>query len=1180
MKWLNLILFLVFLHPVWGQEVSHDTDIHHKLVENKGQWPDWVQYRTDVPGGTMWIEKERILYHFVDRNQEMRNHAHPSEKKVPSHPSLETCMSVDFIGSNAMATIATEKPSNNYFNFFIGRDSSKWANNVVGYSTVTKEEYYEHIDLKLIREKQSLKYEFHVHPGGNPDQIQMRFLGINGLKVTRNGSLEIKTGLGSVFEQKPYVYQIINGKIIEVKSKFKVRHNRVTFELADYDPSVDLIIDPIIVFATYNGATSDNFGMTATYGYDGTAYTGGMVYGNNYPRPDPAALDSSAIVGTNSNSGITDVFLSKYNQDGTQMLWSAFLGGGNNSNGTETVHSLICDSNNNVYMFGVTSSPDFPVLGNAFQTNFLGGNSVFFSSNGTNFSFGTDIYVAKISSNGHDLLGSTLIGGSDNDGIIYNEATGSYDSLVHNYGDQFRGEIMLGPQREVIVATSTRSNDFPTLTPIQAALNGLQDGAIFSLSNDLSTLNFSTYFGGSNKDACYSVKVDSSFNLVIGGGTSSDDLQVTTGVYQTTYGGGKADGFILKLPLAGNSIMASSYLGFGEYDQVYFVSIDRTDKIFVYGQGTAGQIPVVNAGFSVPGSPNFIMKFNDDLTVLLNSMSFGKANSTVRLSPTAFLVDRCGEIYISGWGSNLLNGTPLNGYPISSDAFRSTPSAFTDFYMMVIDRHFDQLIYGTYIGDLNSGDHVDGGTSRFDQEGIVYQSICGGCGNSDTWPTTPGAWSSSNNSTNCNNVVYKFDFEIKSVSNFDVSDTIICAQSTITFTNTSSASDEYYWDFGDGQISTEFEPSIFYSDTGTFVVMLIVRDSVCLYSDTSEVIVNVGPEIGLITQNVIAVCDESDTTLIATTNGSQVDWLWSSSNTYQDTLNNFPTDSTIYVPVVNGATYFVLVDNGFCNQKDSVVLYRKIEGLSVDSIPGMCDNTSQQVSANNTQPQFPFTYQWSPASAIVGSNSGNSITIQPDSSQFIYVTMTDSDGCVYRDSAFVIVKNFDSLTISATAVPDLIPSGGTSQLNVATNGTQINWSPELLVTNAQISNPKTQKLLNDQEFLVIVSDGFCSKSTTVEVNTYDFACDGRLVYVPNAFSPNGDGENDILFVRTLVTEELLLRVFNRWGEMVFETTDKNVGWDGTFKGKLLDPDVYDYYMKAICIDGGEYEHKGNITLLR
>jgi gliding motility-associated-like protein len=297
-------------------------------------------------------------------------------------------------------------------------------------------------------------------------------------------------------------------------------------------------------------------------------------------------------------------------------------------------------------------------------------------------------------------------------------------------------------------------------------------------------------------------------------------------------------------------------------------------------------------------------------------------------------------------------------------------------------------------------------------------------------------------------------------------------------------------------------------------------------------------------------------------------------------LNNFPTDSTIYVPVVNGATYFVLVDNGFCNQKDSVVLYRKIEGLSVDSIPGMCDNTSQQVSANNTQPQFPFTYLWSPASAIVGSNSGNSITILPDSSQFIYVTMTDSDGCVYRDSAFVIVKNFDSLTISATAVPDLIPSGGTSQLNVATNGSQINWSPELLVTNAQISNPKTQKLLNDQEFLVIVSDGFCSKSTTVEVNTYDFACDGRLVYVPNAFSPNGDGENDILFVRTLVTEELLLRVFNRWGEMVFETTDKNVGWDGTFKGKLLDPDVYDYYIKAICIDGGEYEHKGNITLLR
>lgn len=1178
MKWLNLILFFFGLFSLFAQEVNHDTDIHHKLIENKGQWPSWVEYKTDVPGGTMWIEQNRILYHFVDRSKEINAHAHPERELDPK--TRETFMSIDFIGGNGKGEIEELEPSDNYFNYFLGRDSSKWASNVKGYSRVVKKDFYPNIHFRLIREVNRLKYEFSVMPGGDPNQIVMRYLGINGLRINREGGLEIKTGLGNIYEQKPFVYQIVNGKIVEIKSRFRLKENRVWFDLGNYNKELELIIDPVIVFATYNGAISDNFGMTATYGYDGTAYTGGMVFGNNYPRPDANALDSSAIVGNNSNSGITDVFLSKYNQDGTQMLWSAFLGGGNNSAGTETVHSLICDSNNNVYMYGVTSSPDFPVLSNAYQTSFFGGTSVFFGSNGTNFGLGTDIYVAKISENGHDLLGATLIGGNSNDGIIYNENIGSFDSLVHNYGDQFRGEIMLGPQRQIIVASSTRSSDFPMQGAIQNSLNGIQDGVIFSMSNDLTTLNFSTFFGGSNKDACYSVKVDSSFNLVIGGGTSSTDLMTTPGVYQNSYGGGKADGFILKMPLNGSSIMGATYLGYADYDQVYFVSIDRADKIFVYGQGTAGQIPTVNAGFSVPGSPNFIMKFNPDLSVLLNSMSFGKPNSSVRLSPTAFLVDRCGEIYISGWGSNLLNGTPLSGYPITSDAFRSNPSTHTDFYMMVIDRTFDNLIYGTYIGDMNSGDHVDGGTSRFDQEGIVYQSICGGCGNSDTWPTTPGAWSSSNNSNNCNNVVYKFDFQIKTISNFDVSDTVICAQSNITFTNSSSSSDEYYWDFGDGQISTEFEPTIFYSDTGTYTVTLVVRDSVCLYSDTSQIMVHVGPEIGLFTDPIIAACDETDTTLIATTNGSPVSYIWSTNNNFSDTLNNFPNDSTIYVPIVTGTYYFIKVDNQFCSNKDSVLLLRKTEGLSLNPVSGMCDIDTQLVSVSNTQPQFVFQYVWSPSSMILGSSTANPITIQPSSSQYLYITMTDAFGCVKKDSVFVNVTNYDSLNVNVSAVPDLIPSGGVSQLQAISNGTSYSWSPDVMVTNPNISNPQTVKLANDQLFTVTVSDGFCFKSASVEVNTYDFACDGRLVYVPNAFSPNGDGENDILYVRTLVTDGVLLRIFNRWGELVFETTDKNLGWDGTYNGKLLDPDVYDYYVRAICVDGQEYEHKGNITLLR
>ena len=148
--------------------------------------------------------------------------------------------------------------------------------------------------------------------------------------------------------------------------------------------------------------------------------------------------------------GISDVFVSKYSSDGSAMLWGTFIGGGDNTQGTETVHSLICDQSNNVYFMGATSSSDFPITSNSFQQLHSGGTAAQFTYNGINFSNqGTDIYVAKISSNGHNLLNSTFVGGSGNDGVNYNplslpyNSPAAYSALSSNYGDQFRGEIML-----------------------------------------------------------------------------------------------------------------------------------------------------------------------------------------------------------------------------------------------------------------------------------------------------------------------------------------------------------------------------------------------------------------------------------------------------------------------------------------------------------------------------------------------------------------------------------------------------------------------------------------------------------------------------------------------------------------------------------------------------------------
>jgi len=144
-------------------------------------------------------------------------------------------------------------------------------------------------------------------------------------------------------------------------------------------------------------------------------------------------------------------------------------------------------------------------------------------------------------------LASTYVGGSANDGVNYKISSlpynnaAFYDSLTTNYGDQFRGEISLDHSGNVLVASCTRSSNFPTQNPFQGALAGGQDGVIFRLNPTFTALQFSSYLGGTQNDACYSVKVDTLNNIFTCGGTSSSNFPGTVGGLWANYQGGKSD---------------------------------------------------------------------------------------------------------------------------------------------------------------------------------------------------------------------------------------------------------------------------------------------------------------------------------------------------------------------------------------------------------------------------------------------------------------------------------------------------------------------------------------------------------------------------------------------------------------------------------------------------------------
>jgi gliding motility-associated-like protein len=1185
---LLLLIYTLLIFPVKGQEVSHEHSVHHAFIENKGQWEDHVFFQNNVNGGNMWVEQGRVLFQLQDYS--LLQAAHFSKKDIKQELTYrEKLVQLEFVDALTVTEVEKKGATPHYYNYFLGNDESKWASEVRGYEEFTLKKIYHGVDVRFIEQEKQIKYEFIVAPQIQTDQIKLKYSYQDELKIDKNGNLIIKTELGDIIEEKPYAYQIVNGKINEIPCSYELIENVVTFKLGEYNKRVELIIDPTLVFATYCGAISDNFGMTATYGYDGSAYNGGTIYGNSHPMPDPSAYDvNSNLTVVDVNVVTTDAFITKYSPDGTTMLWATFFGGGDNTQGTDVPHSLICDKNDNIYVYGSTSSLDFPIV-NGFQPNHAGGTPFAIIYNGTNFgNVGTDIYVAKFSANGHNLLGSTYVGGDKNDGVNYiisagNYSTASaYDSLTMNYGDQFRGEIMLDSVNNILVGSCSRSDNFPTQNAFQPILAGQQDGVVFKLKNDFSGLEFSSFYGGSQADAIYSVKIDSSNNVVFGGGTTSLDLNLTASAFQNTYGGGVADGFIGKLPPDGLTLTHSTYIGAANYDQVFFIEIDRLDNIFILGQSNGGSFPVINAAYSNPNSSQFIAKFDPNLSTIVGSTVFGSGNNTFDISPSAFLVDICGNMYVSGWGGSVLAGSsPMVGMPVTPDAFQaSAPNGF-DFYLMVIEREFNSLLYASYLGGGSSREHVDGGTSRFDKNGVVYQGVCGGCGGNSDFPTSPGAWSNQNLANNCNALTFKFDFNLIPNAEFTTDNSIGCSPFEVNFNNFSSESDRYLWDFGNGDLdSTTFEPIITYTIPGTYNVMLTVTDSICLITDTAFITIEVYPEIDLENILDVSLCVPDTINLTADANGTATSFIWSSNSSFTDTLNTSLSDSTVQINFPVDGYYYVMAINNGCRVIDSVRVNFTSASLNLDGTNNLCLGDETAITATSNDPGIVFNnFDWSADSIVLSGDGSSSVTVQPSVTQYLVVTATANNGCVVTDSILVSVSDIDESSVIASASETSVPVGGEVTLSAEPSGYTYSWLPAFAVDdpNAQ----ETTATVNEStSYTVSVSDGICTKTSSVWVPAFPYTCEEPFIFVPNAFTPNGDGENDVLYLRSLIVEDVIFRVYNRWGELVFETTTMHRGWDGTFRGKLSDPDVYDYYLEGHCIDGQEFLIKGNITLIR
>ena len=1173
-----LILFFILFYELRATErgESYPSSIGPvTFVENKNQWDSRVIYKADISGGSLYLEKNGFTFDFIDKESYKKLRGHNAPSSVEAQVLKGHCLKTSFVNSNALVSFSGIEKRATYNNYFQGNDKTKWVGNVPGFGKINYNNIYENIDLSVYSNHSYLKYDFIIKPGGDPAKVIIEYEGADLLEL-KNEHLIIKTSINEITEHKPYAYQIVEGVTKEIPCNYILDGNRLSYHFSEgYDPYIELVIDPVLIFSTYSGSTSDNFGYTATFDSKGFLYSGSTAFGAQYPVT-AGAYDVSF------NGGNVDIVISKYDTSGTSMIYSTYLGGSSD----ELPHSLIVNSLDELFIYGTTGSSNFPVTTAAYDITFNGGPALnLISGLGVNFPDGTDMIVSRMSKDGTQLLASTFIGGTKNDGINFTSTTASNNILRYNYADEVRGEIEIDAQNNVYIVSCTRSSDFPAVGNSFQPLygGGDLDGTVVKMDNDLTSIIWSSFIGGSKHDAGYSLAIDRNNDLYIAGGTSSLDFFVKSSSLQGVFQGGRSDGFIIHVSSNGQIVLESTYYGSPAYDQVYFVEVDKQNEVYVFGQTEApGNTFIFNAAYSRSGSGQFVSKIASGLDSLIFSTAFGTGSGGPNISPTAFLVDICNKIYIAGWGggANQLgsnNAGHTTGMDVTADAHQTTTDS-SDFYLMVLEDDASALIYATFFGGSQSMEHVDGGTSRFDRKGKIYQSVCAGCGGNSDFPIRPdpGAVSKTNNSSNCNNAVFKMDFDMPvTVADF-VAPPPGCVPDTVQFSNNSLGTNSvtYYWDFGDGSTSTNKNPQHIYTLPGIFNVKLITYDAAsCNLSDTLQLQIYMLSDTSHALEPILK-CTPSGAMQIGIPppNDPVVTFHWSPSTDLSDT-----TISNPYADPDETTTYKLVVSNGDCT--DTIYQEVIVDGVLIRANDAeICLGDTVAISAESLVTGQQFTYSWKPLSFIISGADSSTALVSPDNTMEYTVTATNSKGCKAIINVTVTVVSFND--IAASASKDTIAYGASVLLQATpSTGFSYQWSPETGLDNSQISNP-TATPLETTTYTVTVSDGNCSSKDSVTVYITEYICEDPYIYVPNAFTPNNDNNNDILFVRGKYIDKLYLTIYNRWGEKVFETKDQTLGWDGVYKGLEVDPGVFVYYLTVKCFDGQEYFRKGNITLIR
>ncbi|MFH1319427.1 MAG: SBBP repeat-containing protein, partial [Bacteroidota bacterium] len=623
------------------------------------------------------------------------------------------------LGANPLAHVKGMDQLSAKSNYFKGNNSKKWHTNIPNYTKVKYHNIYPNIDLIYYGKNNQLEYDFVIAPGGDPDKIRLSFEGVDDIIVDEQGNLVLKIDGDQLIQTKPVIYYEVNGYRQPVDGRYVLMaQHLVGFEVAEYDASRPLVIDPVLIYSTFLGGGSNDSGSDIAIDGSGNVYIAGITRSTDFPTTTGAYDTIKAGPGTGSDA--QDIFVSKLSPDGSTLIYSTYLGGSYR----EQEPRIAIDVIGNAYVTSWVTSFDFPTfpqtgLNAVVQPNHAGG--------------GDDIVLTKLSVDGSALVYSTYLGASGNDE--------SFGIAVDASGNAY-------------VAGHSTSTDFYT-TPgaFQTTNAGKFDFVLAKVNANATAYLYSTYFGGSLDELGFGgvaiVAIDASGDAYISGFTNSTNLPISPGAFQTVKSGG-IDIFVAKITPAGNGssdLIYSTLLGgsggtlFSRDENSRSIAVDATGNAYVTGHTpstdfdiTAGAFQTTYSGGSMDA---FVTMLNATGTALLYSTYLGGSGTASSEMGRDIYVDTSGYIYVTGH-------TPSTDFPITPDATQGTFGGGNyDGFVIKLNpagNGNSDLVFSTFLGgsandagvglvlDAYGNAYVTGNTSStdFDTTAGAFQTTFGG----------------------------------------------------------------------------------------------------------------------------------------------------------------------------------------------------------------------------------------------------------------------------------------------------------------------------------------------------------------------------------------------------------------------------------------------------------------------